>query len=120
MNLLRLHVTLFFCLLQVFTPLLHAHVGTEASPTAVHLPGLEHIATDGQMAAPAEGVLVCAAKGVRPAAVVFPCEAGLIPGQRLPADPPRTGTSPPPRERTCHCIFHPPSPPSRAPPVRAS
>ncbi|BCX88286.1 hypothetical protein MIN45_P0655 [Methylomarinovum tepidoasis] len=120
MSLLRLYVTLFFCLLQVFAPLLHAYVGADASPTAVHLPGLEQVATDGQPAAPAEGVLVCAAKGVRPGAVVFSCEAGPVPGQCPLPDSPRIETSLPPWERTCRRIFYPPSPPSRASPTRVS
>jgi len=120
-NPLRLAITLLFCLLQVLSPLLHAHVGEDCSPTAVHLPGLENGGSlgDGHRAAPIDGMLICAAKGVRPGTpVLSPAPQAAPTHADLPI--PRPVLVPAAAPVPFSLPGHPPTrrPPGRAPPAR--
>ncbi len=66
-----------FCLSQLFAPLVHAHVGADFSPAALHLPGLEAACVQHDLAFPAameqeNGLVVQAAKGVRQFRALLP------------------------------------------------
>ncbi|GAB6067147.1 hypothetical protein JCM13664_04650 [Methylothermus subterraneus] len=119
----KLAVWLLLCVPQVFLPLVHAHVGGERAPGAVHLPGLERYShpdgpeLSGGAALPAwEGAIVRSDDGLRREPVAtLPWLAILpsaLPSRLLPAaflPPPTPAPSPPPS--------YLPSPRPRAPPA---
>ncbi len=90
MNFLRLLAIVLLALPQVVAPLVHAHVGVDASPPEIHLPGLEmKSGLDGTVMesfplGPYEGVVVAAERGVRQHLTYFPPPSPMfLPGSWL-------------------------------------
>ena len=84
MNILRLLAILVLALPQVFAPLVHAHVGVDASPSKIHLPGLEmksgldEVVMESFSSGAYDGVVIDAEHGIRQHLSGFPSPSPLI------------------------------------------